>query len=175
MLRKVEPISLGCDVRIEGDHIAVTGLSLRDADLAGYLGEQSEVDRPAVVERGLKVGLIALRNTGVTHNVDFVAREFERLMHRTDDSHERAAAALDIALRETFAAKDGTLPRTRDGRSRRADRYRSRQQRSRSKGRLRGGRPRGRRLTPHRPGAYGRTSSATNLRWSRSARSKTWR
>ncbi|GEM_PF-4011742 len=45
MLRKVEPISLGCDVRIEGDHIAVTGLSLRDADLAGYLGEQSEVDR----------------------------------------------------------------------------------------------------------------------------------
>jgi hypothetical protein len=48
----------------------------------------------------------------VTLNVDFVAREFERLMHRTDESHDRAAAVLDAALRETFAAKDGALPRT---------------------------------------------------------------
>jgi hypothetical protein len=112
MLRKVEPITLGCDVHIEGDNIAVTGLSLHDAELAAYVGEHPEVDRPAVVERGLTVGLIALRNAGVTLNVDFVAREFERLMHRTDDSNDRAAAALDVALRETFAAKDGTLPRT---------------------------------------------------------------
>jgi hypothetical protein len=112
MLRKVEPITLGCDVRIDGDNIAVTGLSLHDADLALYVGEHPEVDRPAVVERGLKVGLIALRNAGVTINVDFVAREFDRLMHRTDESHDRAAVALDAALRETFAAKDGTLPRT---------------------------------------------------------------
>ena len=112
MLRKVEPITLGCDVRIEGDNIAVTGLSLHDAELAAYVCEHPEVDRPAVVERGLKVGLIALRNAGVTLNVDFVAREFERLMHRTDESHDRAAAALDVALRETFAAKNGTLPLT---------------------------------------------------------------
>jgi hypothetical protein len=112
MLRKVESITLGCDVRIEGDNIAVTGLSLHDAELAAYVGDHPEVDRPAVVERGLKVGLIALRNAGVTLNVDFVAREFERLMHRTDESHDRAAAALELTLRDTFAAKDGTLPRT---------------------------------------------------------------
>jgi hypothetical protein len=114
MLRKVEPINLGCDVRVEGDHIAVTGLSLYDAELATYVSDHAEVDRPAVVERGLKVGLIALRNAGVTLNVDFVAREFERLMHRTDESHDRAALALDAALRETFATKDGKLPRTLD-------------------------------------------------------------
>jgi len=112
MFRKVEPITLGCDVRIDGDNIAVTGLSLHDAELAAYVGEHPEVDRPAVVERGLKVGLIALRNAGVTLNVDFVVREFERLMHRTDESHDRAAAALDTALRETFAEKNGTLPLT---------------------------------------------------------------
>jgi riboflavin synthase alpha subunit len=106
MLRKVEPNNLGCDVRVEGGHIAVTGLSLDDAELAAYVGDQPEVDRPAVVERGLKVGLIALRNAGVTVNVDFVAREFERLMHRTDESHDRAAAALGVALRESFGSKD---------------------------------------------------------------------
>src|SRR5579863_1173189 len=112
MIRKVEPITLGCDVRVEGDHIAVTGLLLYDAELAEYVGEHPEVDRPAVVERGLKVGLIALRNAGVTLNVDFVAREFERLMHRTDESHDRAAVALDTALRQAFSTKDGALPRT---------------------------------------------------------------
>jgi hypothetical protein len=62
MLRKVEPITLGCEVHVEGDHIAVTGLFLHDAELAEYVREHPEVDRPAVVERGLKVGLIALRN-----------------------------------------------------------------------------------------------------------------
>ncbi len=112
MLRKVEPNNVGCDVRVDGDHIAVTGLSLYDAELAAYVSDQPAVDRPAMVERGLKVGLIALRNAGVTLNVDFVAREFERLMHRTDESHDRAAAALDVALRESFGSKDGTLPRT---------------------------------------------------------------
>src|SRR4029077_8663399 len=106
MLRKVVPITLGCDVRIEGDNIAVTGLCLRDAELAANVGDHPEVDRPAVVERGLKVGLSALRNAGGTLNVDFVAMEFERLMHRTVESHDRAAAALDVALREAFAAKN---------------------------------------------------------------------
>src|ERR1700686_2997200 len=100
MLRKVEVINLGCDVRVEGDHIAVTGLCLYDAELAAYVGAHPEIDRPAVVERGLKVGLIALRNAGATLNVDFVARKFERLMHRTDESPHRAAATLDAALRE---------------------------------------------------------------------------
>ena len=51
MLRKVIPITLGCDVRIEGDNIAVTGLSLHDAELAAYVSEH-----PAIV-RG-KVGRI---------------------------------------------------------------------------------------------------------------------
>jgi hypothetical protein len=46
MLRKVEPIVLGCDVRIRGDQIVVTGLSLHDAELAAYVGEHPEVDRP---------------------------------------------------------------------------------------------------------------------------------
>ena len=54
MLRKVETNNVGCDVRVDGDHIAVTGLSLYDAELAAYVGDQPEVDRPAVVERGLK-------------------------------------------------------------------------------------------------------------------------
>lgn len=68
MLRKVEPINLGCDVRVEGDHIAVTGLSLYDAELAAY-----------------------------------VAREFERFMHRTDDSHDRATLPTSPPGAKAFA------------------------------------------------------------------------
>ncbi|HVC40416.1 MAG TPA: hypothetical protein VND54_00400 [Candidatus Saccharimonadales bacterium] len=37
MLRKVEPVNLGCAVRVEGDHVAVTGLSLYGAELADYV------------------------------------------------------------------------------------------------------------------------------------------
>ena len=59
MLRKVEPVNLGCAVRVERDHVAVTGLSLYGAELADYVEAHPEVDRPAVVERGLEVGLIA--------------------------------------------------------------------------------------------------------------------
>ena len=171
MLRKVEPITLGCDVRIEGDNIAVTGLCLHDADLALYVGEHPEVDRPAVVERGLKVGLIALRNAGVTLNVDFVAREFDRLMHRTDESHDRAAVALDAALRETFAAKDGALPRTlekflgKDGTLRRlVDDLFDEERRDSAIGRMRS-------LLAGYSMATGRSSAVCSIRGSRPARS----
>jgi hypothetical protein len=51
MLRKVEPITLGCEVRVEGDHIAVTGLFLHDAEL-----EKPSIDRvvTALVQPVLK-------------------------------------------------------------------------------------------------------------------------
>jgi len=60
MIRKELPITGECVVCIEGDNIAVTGLALHDAELASYVGEHPESDRPELVERGLKVGLIAL-------------------------------------------------------------------------------------------------------------------
>ena len=99
-------------VRVDGERIVVDRLTLVDPSLAAYVSERPAVDRPALVERALKIGLTALQDAGVTVNVDVVRREFEGLLKQSEAANERAAAALDQALRANFADGDGRLPRT---------------------------------------------------------------
>ena len=100
------------DVRLDGERILVEGLVLVDAGLAGFIAERPADDRPALVERALRIGLVALQDAGVTVNVDAVRREFDGLLIRTAQANERAAGALDEVLRQNFADGDGRLPRT---------------------------------------------------------------
>ncbi len=99
-------------VRLDGDRIVVERLVLADAGLAGFLAERPAADRSAIVERALRIGLLALQDAGVTVNVDAVRREFDGLLARTAQANERAASALDLMLRQNFADGDGRLPRT---------------------------------------------------------------
>ena len=69
-------------------------------------------DRPALVERALRIGLAALQEAGVTVNVDAVRREFESLLTRRAGQRARRPRALDEVLRQNFADGDGRLPRT---------------------------------------------------------------
>jgi len=104
-----EPIT---SVLVDGDRIVVDRLVVVDATLAGYLEARSEEERPAIAERALKIGLLALQDTGVTVNVDVVRAEFEKLVHQAEQVNERAASALAETLRTNFADGDGRLPRT---------------------------------------------------------------
>lgn len=99
-------------ITLGGDEFTVDHLVVHDAELTAYVSEAEDAERPALVERGLRVGLLALRGAGVTVNVDYVEREFARLLRQTDESHERAAEAVEASLRDTFADGDGKLPRT---------------------------------------------------------------
>lgn len=99
-------------VRLEGDRIVVDRLTLIDPGLAAYVAERPADDRPALVQRALKIGLVALQDAGVTVNVDVVRREFESLLKQSEATNERAAAALEQTLRTNFADGDGRLPRT---------------------------------------------------------------
>ena len=99
-------------VRLEGDRIVVERLSLSDPTLVAFLGERPAGDRGPIVERALRIGLIALQDAGVTVNVDAVRTEFERLVRQAEQVNERAAAALEQTLRANFADGDGRLPRT---------------------------------------------------------------
>ena len=105
-------VPLHSAVRIEGDRIVVERLSLSDPTLAAFLGERPAGDRGLLVERALRIGLIALQDAGVTVNVDAVRTEFERMMRQAEQVNERAAAALEQTLRANFADGDGRLPRT---------------------------------------------------------------
>ena len=105
-------VPLHSAVRLEGDRIVVERLSLSDPTLAAFLGERPAGDRVPLVERALRIGLIALQDAGVTVNVDAVRTEFERMVRQAEQVNERAAAALEQTLRANFADGDGRLPRT---------------------------------------------------------------
>jgi hypothetical protein len=64
-------------VHVDGDRILVEHLVLADAALAASLAGREEADRPAVVERALRIGLIALQDAATSLDVDVVRREFE--------------------------------------------------------------------------------------------------
>ncbi len=100
------------DVHVEGDRLTIQHLVLADPALAAFVGERPEVDRPLLIERALRIGLVALQDAGVSMNVDVVRREFESLLQQTQAANERAATALDTILRQNFADGDGRLPRT---------------------------------------------------------------
>ena len=99
-------------VRLEGDRILVDRVVLADPALAAFLAERPAADRVALVERAVRIGLLALQDVGVTVNVDAVRTEFERMVRQAEQVNERAAAALEQTLRANFADGDGRLPRT---------------------------------------------------------------
>ena len=112
LVMEAHVIPLHAAVRLEGDRIVIERLSLSDPTLASFLGERPAGDRGPIVERALRIGLIALQDAGVTVNVDAVRTEFERLVRQAEQVNERAAMALEQTLRANFADGDGRLPRT---------------------------------------------------------------
>jgi hypothetical protein len=105
-------IPLHSSVRLEGDRIVIDRLTLSDPTLAAYLGERPAEDRGPLVERALRLGLLALQDAGVSVNVDAVRSEFERMVRQAEQVNERAAQALEQTLRTNFSDEDGRLPRT---------------------------------------------------------------
>lgn len=99
-------------VRLDGDRIVVDRLVVRDPALAAFLAERSAPDRADLVERAVRIGLLALQDAGVTVNVDVVRAEFEKLVRHAELVNEKAAQTLEQTLRTNFADGDGRLPRT---------------------------------------------------------------
>jgi hypothetical protein len=102
----------GARVDVQGDRLFVDRLAVVDPALAAFVGEAPAEERSALVERALRIGLIALQQAGVSVNVDVVRREFEGLLLQTQATNEKAARALEDMLRQNFADGDGRLPRT---------------------------------------------------------------
>ncbi|MFL5756776.1 MAG: hypothetical protein ACJ77N_10815 [Chloroflexota bacterium] len=99
-------------VRVESDRIVLERLVVVDPSLAAGLAERPEDERPAVVERALRIGLLAIQDAAVAVDVDVVRREFEKLLRQAEATNDRAAQALTDVLRTNFADGDGRLPRT---------------------------------------------------------------
>jgi hypothetical protein len=100
------------EIRVEGDRIVIERFTLRDPALAAVLAARDAADRPAVVERALKVGLLAIQDVAASMDVDMVRDEFEKLARTNEQANAKAVEALDQVLRSNFADVDGRLPRT---------------------------------------------------------------
>ncbi len=100
------------EIRVDGERIVIERLVIRDPALAAVLAGREPADRPAVVERALKVGLLAIQDVAVSMDVDMVRDEFEKLVHANEQANGRAVEALEGVLRMNFADGDGRLPRT---------------------------------------------------------------
>ena len=99
-------------VAVGPDRLVVERLVLVDPALPAFVAERPEVDRPQLVERALRIGLLALQDAGTTMDVDVVRHEFEKLLRAAERTNEQAAQALEQTLRANFADGDGRLPRT---------------------------------------------------------------
>lgn len=99
-------------MRVDGDTILVERLIVADAALAAFVTSRPQGERPDLVERALRVGLLAVQDAGTSLDVDFVRREFDVLLQRSQTMNERASQALDTVLRANFGDQDGRLPRT---------------------------------------------------------------
>lgn len=106
------PSARATEVTVEGERIVVSHLALVDPALATYLAQRPVPDRVELVERALRIGLLAIQDAGTTLDVELVRREFGQLLERAESLNERAAAALDGVLRANFADGEGRLPRT---------------------------------------------------------------
>ncbi len=99
-------------VDVSGERIVIDHLSLVDSGLATFVRERPPDDRPALVSRALRIGLLALQDAGASLDVDVVRREFEAMVRQAESLNERVAAQVDEVLRQNFADGEGRLPRT---------------------------------------------------------------
>jgi hypothetical protein len=99
-------------IRVDRDRIVVERLVISDPSLATTLAERPPAEHAGIVERALRIGLLAIADASVNVNVDVVRAEFEKLLARTTQANERASVALEETLRANFADGDGRLPRT---------------------------------------------------------------
>jgi hypothetical protein len=106
------PVGAATSVRVRGDTLLVERLHITDRALAAFVGQRPEDEQPDLVERALRIGLLALEDAGTSLDVDIVRREFDALVERSTNMNQRAAEALDQMLRQNFADQDGRLPRT---------------------------------------------------------------
>jgi hypothetical protein len=99
-------------VRVSEGRVIVDALTLAEPGLATFVAERPPDERPALVGRALRIGLIALQDAGASLDVDVVRREFEAMVRQTETLNERVTTQVDELLRQNFADGDGRLPRT---------------------------------------------------------------
>lgn len=70
--------------------------------------ESRSADLAALLENALRIGVLALRATGLSINVDYIEREFQRLVGQVEGELDQRMRAMGEALDKIFG-KDGAM------------------------------------------------------------------
>src|SRR5207247_9623294 len=89
------PAPEGLSIRVDRDRIVLERLVVHDPGLAAFVAERPEAERPGLLDRAIKIGLVALQDARVTINVDAVRREVAGVLRRIGAANETPARALD--------------------------------------------------------------------------------
>jgi hypothetical protein len=98
-------------ITVGDDRITIDHLTVIDPALAAQVGTAPESERPVLIERAMRIGLLAISSTAVTVDVDVVRDEFGRMSEQVAATNAQAAEVMAATLREHFADGDGRLPR----------------------------------------------------------------
>src|SRR5437899_2173095 len=74
------PAPEGLSIRVDRDRIVLERLDVHDPGLAAFVAERPEAERPGLLDRAIKIGLVALQGAGVTIHVDAVRRELDGVL-----------------------------------------------------------------------------------------------
>lgn len=107
-----QPAASTATVRVHGDALLVEHLRLTDRALAAFVDQRPPGEQPDLIERALRIGLLAIEDAATSLDVELVRREFDALVQQNTNMNQRAAKELDHVLRQNFADQDGRLPRT---------------------------------------------------------------
>jgi hypothetical protein len=99
-------------VRVDDDSVVIDRLRVVDRTVASFVEQRPEDERPELIERAVRIGVLALQDAGTSLDVDVVRREFDELVERNSSMNQRAVDTLDQVLRQNFADTEGRLPRT---------------------------------------------------------------
>lgn len=91
-------------IDINGDVVTLHNFQVANSDVASYLTELPDEDRPGAMTRAIEVGVFCLERASTTKNTDFVKRQVDRLLSDT----ETKVIAIPQAVRDELLKKVGT-------------------------------------------------------------------
>ena len=104
--------AMAATIKVMGDRIHIADLDLIDHDAARFV-ERAGPESGELLRRALKIGLTALEQTKVSLDIEFVRREFERLVAKNEEVNRRAEEEVRTILTASLGT-DGQLPKTLD-------------------------------------------------------------
>jgi hypothetical protein len=90
-------------IDVVGDVVSMNSFKIRSADVASYMIEISEEERPHAMIRAIEVGVFCLERASTSQNTDFVKRQVDRLLADMGSK----VAAIPAAVREQLLIKVG--------------------------------------------------------------------